>query len=59
MKFGINRESFDIDIIALMKRSLVLKKLQIPHPLLHERNFVLQPMQDLNLNWQHPILKNQ
>jgi 2-amino-4-hydroxy-6-hydroxymethyldihydropteridine diphosphokinase len=54
---GYQSRIIDIDIIAFDEEIISTEKLQIPHPLLHERNFVLQPMQDLNLNWQHPILK--
>jgi 2-amino-4-hydroxy-6-hydroxymethyldihydropteridine diphosphokinase len=33
------------------------KNLVIPHPLLQERLFVLQPMMDLNPGFVHPVLK--
>ncbi len=29
--------------------------LTLPHPRLHERLFVLQPMADIQADWQHPI----
>lgn len=32
------------------------EKLQVPHPLMQNRNFVLLPIRDLKLNWKHPIL---
>jgi len=31
--------------------------LQLPHPRLHERAFVVLPIMDLNPEWRHPILK--
>ena len=33
------------------------KELIIPHKLMHERNFVMIPLNDLNKNHLHPILK--
>ena len=33
------------------------KNLILPHPRLHLRRFVIQPICDINENWQHPILK--
>jgi 2-amino-4-hydroxy-6-hydroxymethyldihydropteridine diphosphokinase len=35
----------------------IIDNLQIPHPLLQNRKFVLLPMLDLGLNWEHPTLK--
>ena len=49
----------DIDIIDYDKKiiSLVGKKLILPHPLLHKRNFVLLPLYEINRSWKHPIYK--
>ena len=47
----------DLDLLAYNNQILSSKKLVIPHPRLHERNFVLFPILDLNPNWIHPILK--
>ena len=30
----------------------------LPHPRMHERNFVLFPLFEINKNWKHPISKN-
>lgn len=48
--------SIDIDLIAFDEEIIETKELQIPHPLMQNRKFVLLPMMDLNLNWMHPIL---
>ena len=48
----------DLDIIDYKKKILYIKnKLIIPHPRMHERSFVLQPLRELNPKWMHPIKK--
>lgn len=47
----------DIDLIAFDEEVVDTEKLKIPHPLMQNRRFVLLPMQDLNLNWKHPVLQ--
>ena len=48
----------DLDIIDYKKKILYIKnKLIIPHPRIHERSFVLQPLSELNPKWMHPIKK--
>ena len=48
----------DLDIIDYKKKILYKKnKLIIPHPRMHRRSFVLQPLQELNPKWIHPIKK--
>ena len=46
----------DIDILDYnskqMKRDVIL-----PHPRMHNRNFVLFPLFEINKNWKHPISK--
>lgn len=54
---GYESRSIDIDLIALDEDIIDTDKLQIPHPLMQERKFVLLPFLDLDLNWRHPILK--
>jgi len=48
----------DIDIIDYDKKNLKInnnnQKLIIPHPKLHERNFVLLPLYEIEKNWLHP-----
>ncbi len=45
----------DIDLIAFNEEIIDTSTLQVPHPLMQNRNFVLLPMRDLNLNWIHPV----
>ena len=46
----------DIDIISVNEEIIETDSLKVPHPEMQNRNFVLYPMSDLNLNWEHPIL---
>ena len=47
----------DIDIIFIDDDIIALQNLQVPHPEMQNRKFVLAPMMDLNPNLIHPILK--
>ena len=53
---GYQSRVIDIDIIAFDSEIIKTEQLQVPHPLMQERNFVLKPMLDLNLEWIHPVL---
>jgi deoxyguanosine kinase len=55
---GYQSRIIDIDIIAFDNEIINTEQLQIPHPLMQERIFVLKPMLDLNLEWIHPVLNN-
>ena len=47
----------DIDIIDYNGKIICYKNLQIPHPNLHERNFVLIPLFEISKGWVHPVFK--
>lgn len=47
----------DIDIIAYGNQVIKTENLEVPHPRMHQRHFVLQPLLDLQLDYIHPILK--
>ena len=47
----------DIDIIDFNGLKLDKKNLNLPHPKLHLRNFVLYPILEIDSKWSHPILK--
>ncbi|MCA6423570.1 MAG: 2-amino-4-hydroxy-6-hydroxymethyldihydropteridine diphosphokinase [Flavobacterium sp.] len=47
----------DIDVITFDEEIIASEKLTVPHPEMQNRLFVLLPMQDLNLDWRHPILQ--
>jgi|TARA_Y100000022_G_scaffold83168_1_gene71627 2-amino-4-hydroxy-6-hydroxymethyldihydropteridine diphosphokinase len=46
----------DIDIIDYNNQKMK-SRIILPHPRMHERNFVLLPLYELNKVWIHPILK--
>jgi len=54
---GYQSRIIDIDLIAFDDEILELDHLQIPHPLMQNRKFVLLPVQDLSIDWVHPVLK--
>ncbi len=49
----------DIDILFYGKRVVRDKGLEIPHPELHKRAFVLVPLLEIAPDWEHPVLKKQ
>lgn len=53
---GYQSRIIDIDIIAFDAEISTSSELEIPHPLMQNRRFVLKPMLDLNLDWIHPLL---
>ena len=46
----------DIDLIDYKGKILNSKKLIVPHPRAHLRNFVLYPIKEISPSWIHPIL---
>lgn len=48
--------TLDLDIVAIDALILDTKRLQLPHPHLQNRQFVLRPLCDIAPNWQHPRL---
>ena len=52
---GYQSRIIDIDLITFGEEIIDTEELQIPHPLMQNRRFVLLPMLDLNLDWMHPV----
>lgn len=48
--------TLDLDIILWSGGIWNQDGLQIPHPRMHERRFVLEPLAALDADWTHPIL---
>ena len=49
--------SIDIDIIYFDEQIIQTPQLVVPHPRLHQRNFVLIPLADMVPEFVHPVLK--
>lgn len=49
--------SIDIDILLFGSSIVDTKKLTIPHPALHERRFVLEPLAEIAPEVRHPVFK--
>lgn len=47
----------DLDLVAYNNEIVDRPSLIVPHPRMHERAFVLLPLQDIAPDWVHPILK--
>lgn len=54
---GYQARIIDIDVIAYNEEIVETATIQVPHPHMQDRKFVLLPMRDLNLDWRHPILQ--
>ncbi|MDP3919778.1 MAG: 2-amino-4-hydroxy-6-hydroxymethyldihydropteridine diphosphokinase [Candidatus Omnitrophota bacterium] len=48
--------TIDLDVLFYEKECLQGPLLTVPHPRLHERRFVLEPLHDLAPDWVHPII---
>ena len=46
----------DIDLIDYDGQIIETKDLQLPHPQMHKRDFVLTPLCEIRPEWTHPIL---
>jgi 2-amino-4-hydroxy-6-hydroxymethyldihydropteridine diphosphokinase len=53
---GYSDRVIDIDILFYGKRIINTKKLVVPHPLLHKRLFVLEPLAEVAAGFVHPVL---
>jgi 2-amino-4-hydroxy-6-hydroxymethyldihydropteridine diphosphokinase len=49
--------TIDIDILLFGNSVVDTGELTIPHPALHERRFVLEPLSEIAGNLRHPVLK--
>jgi 2-amino-4-hydroxy-6-hydroxymethyldihydropteridine diphosphokinase len=49
--------TLDLDLLAFGDHHLDLASLTIPHPRLHQRRFVLEPLLEIDPDWVHPTLK--
>jgi len=49
--------TLDLDLIAYDDTVMHTTQLTLPHPHMHERMLVLQPLCDIRPDWRHPVLK--
>jgi 2-amino-4-hydroxy-6-hydroxymethyldihydropteridine diphosphokinase len=49
--------TIDIDILLFGSSVIEMKSLTIPHPRLHERRFVLEPLAEIAPDVRHPVFK--
>lgn len=55
---GYASRVMDLDLLIYGEEHVNSKDLQVPHPRLHERIFVLQPLSEIAQGWIHPVLKS-
>jgi len=61
-KIGPEKEStwgprkIDIDLLFFGTRVIDRPGLKVPHPLLHQRRFVLEPLAEIAPDWIHPVM---
>jgi len=53
---GYQSRTIDLDLLAYENRIIQQPALKIPHPLLHQREFVLRPLNEIASQWKHPTL---
>ncbi len=53
---GYQSRTLDIDILYYDKLVMMTEALTIPHPLLHLRRFVLEPLAEIDPAYIHPVL---
>jgi 2-amino-4-hydroxy-6-hydroxymethyldihydropteridine diphosphokinase len=49
--------NIDIDILLFGNSVISTPQLDVPHPAMHERRFVLEPLAEIAPDVQHPVLK--
>jgi deoxyguanosine kinase len=54
-QFGYHSRTIDIDIISFENEIVQTETLEIPHPQMQNRLFVLLPINDLQLDFVHPV----
>ena len=54
--FRNSPRTLDIDLLSFNNSIIKNRKIEIPHPRLHERGFIMIPLQEVAKDWKHPIL---
>jgi 2-amino-4-hydroxy-6-hydroxymethyldihydropteridine diphosphokinase len=55
--FRCGPRTIDLDILFFDDAEIYTEELQIPHPLIQDRQFVLVPLAEIDRNLIHPVLK--
>ena len=55
---GYNARCIDLDLLSYGDLELDTDTLTLPHPQIQNRRFVLEPMVEIQANWQHAALKS-
>ena len=56
-KFKNEPRIIDFDLLCIGNKIIKDKNLEIPHPRMHQRSFVMKPICDIDCNWVHPKLR--
>jgi len=54
---GYSSRPIDIDILFYGDMAVSTEELSVPHPLLHERRFTLEPLMELWPDLVHPVMR--
>ncbi|MES2545986.1 MAG: 2-amino-4-hydroxy-6-hydroxymethyldihydropteridine diphosphokinase [Bacteroidota bacterium] len=54
---GYQSRIIDVDIVSFNNEIIATENLTVPHPQMQNRLFVLLPMNDLKIDYVHPVLK--
>jgi 2-amino-4-hydroxy-6-hydroxymethyldihydropteridine diphosphokinase len=55
-EFHWGPRTIDLDLLFFNQEIIDTPELKVPHPLLHQRRFVLEPLSELDPSWLHPVL---
>jgi 2-amino-4-hydroxy-6-hydroxymethyldihydropteridine diphosphokinase len=48
----------DLDVLLFGNEIIETEVTSVPHPRMHLRRFVLEPLSEIAPNWEHPVLKS-
>ena len=54
---GYESRTIDLDVLFYEAEVIASKELELPHPRLQDRKFVLLPLHDIDPAWKHPVLQ--
>ena len=56
-EFPWGPRTIDLDLLFFNQEIIDTPELKVPHPFLHQRRFVLEPLSEIEPSWMHPVLK--